>query len=125
MDYLVLWFILMSADAPGGYIAPQEVRLADMQCGLDGAVVGIQVDRDQNPTTARFVDPKDSTKHCNANIRNRVMGLLPGRYHLAYTHMGSGTVTTWFIPDPHTSESWTRALDGTPKKPTNVKVLGQ
>lgn len=118
MDYIVIWFVWLSlldgSEPPGGYIPPQDVRATDMQCGIDGPVVGVSVDNVLNPTTAIFPDPNVASKHCTASIAARVAALPPGRYELATTEMGlavpwPGQPPPYIGIDPHTSVEWVRS----------------
>lgn len=130
MDVILVWFIMSNGT---GFIAPQHVDPAAMQCGLAGEVIGVTVDRAINPTLALWPDPRAPGQHCAVDISQRVAALAHGEYRLATTivdksrHFGDVTVYERFIPhDPHTSDPWLRSLTspGLPGKPTNFRLTG-
>jgi len=131
MDYIAVWFVFLLTAAggePTGYIPPQDVRKADMSCGLPGAVVGVQVDSLVNPTTVLFPDPGFANMHCTASIAARVQALPPGEYEIATTEMGDGTRTPYIGIDPHVSPRWRRTdstLPVVPLRPAAIRVSPQ
>jgi len=124
MDYIVIWFILTGGF---GYIPPQEVRKTDMSCGLEGQVIGVQLDKTVNPTKLYWPDPSIVDKHCVVDIKERVIGLLEGEYHIATTILGDGSSTPYIGHDPHTTVLWIRrnGIGVTPAKPAGLKIGGQ
>lgn len=133
LDYITVWFVfLLTAGGaePTGYIEPQAVHKADMSCGLDGAVVGVQLDQIVNPSAITFPDPGIAGKHCRASIAARVMQLQPGTYEIATTEMvDSGPFGTPPVPyigiDPHVSVQFTRtdsAAPVPPHKPGTMRI---
>lgn len=116
MFFIVVWFVMT---APGrgvvepSYIKPQDVQLADMQCGLPGAVTGVHVDSPVNPKTVTWPDPFFDGVHCSVDISARVATLLPGEYHISTTIVGP--VVPFGVPvprvtqhDPHITATWRR-----------------
>jgi len=131
MAFIIVWFI-MTAPAIGviepGYIPPQNVHLADMQCGLPGVVEGVHVDRQVNPLKVRWPDPFFDGVHCEADISLSVAALLPGEYHIATTIVGAdlpfGTPAVHVNEhDPHTTSTWLR--DGGVVPPPTPMTIGQ
>lgn len=127
MAYIIVWFV-MTMPAVGviepGYIKPQDVHLADMQCGLPGAVVGVLVDRQVNPLKVSWPDPFFDGVHCDADISASVAALQPGEYHIATTIMGADLPFGTPVPhvnehDPHTTSTWLRD-GGTVPPPTPI-----
>lgn len=119
---IAVYFIL--ANATGGYVPPQDVPKATMPCGFSGTVVGVQVDREINPTKVMWVDPFVATKHCEVSIVDRVRTLAPGDYHIATTIMGDGSQIPMNQHDPHTSPNFKIIrVTGTPFAPKNLGVV--
>lgn len=135
LDYIAVWFVFLSLASgaePTGYIPPQDVRKADMSCGLPGAVVGVQIDRLVNPSFIEFPDPGFANMHCRASIAARVAGLQPGIYEIATTEMGRipepGEVPGYIGIDPHVSVQFTVTTSTgpfTPVAPAAMRVSPQ
>lgn len=111
---VLVWFILTNG---GGYIEPQRVAPLDMSCGLDGAVVGVQVDSNVNPGFVTWPDPGIPDKHCRVSIAQRVSQLAPGEYHIATTEVPAVAAFGQADPsvpriDPHTTGLWQRSTTG-------------
>lgn len=114
MQAIIISFILLGS--AGGYIEPLTIQAADLPCGLEGAVVGIQVDRLVNPTFVTFPDPNVAGKHCQVSIEARVAGLIHGVYEIATTEVGKvfaygpgATQAPGYIGvDPHVTGEWMR-----------------
>lgn len=134
MEAILISFILLGG--AGGYIEPLRVNAADLPCGLEGAVVGIQVDRVVNPTFVTFPDPKVAGKHCQVSIEARVAGLIHGLYEIATTELGAvysygpGAVQApgYIGVDPHVSVEWMRDTTVTTAPaiaPTGFRMRGQ
>lgn len=107
MAYVVLYFVMTNAV---GYLPPLDVRPTDsiIQCGIVGAIVGLQINKLENPTIALWPDPHLVDKHCEVDIAATVASLQNGEYHLATTEIGKdytfGTPVESYIGiDPHTS----------------------
>jgi hypothetical protein len=130
MDYVLIYFILT-----GGFgVAPTlEIHKTDMSCGLNGAVIGVQIDKLVNPTKVYWPDPNISNMHCIVDISKKVVTLEPGEYHIATSIMGSGccepTVhsTPYIGHDPHTTGYFTiiKNVLNFPSKPSQLKLKGQ
>ncbi len=104
---VVLWLIMTSGS---GYIEPMTLDPARMRCGLPGVVVGVQVDRLEDPTVARWVDPQDPNAHCDVDVAARVAAMPMGEFHFATTHVrAAGDAVPYLSPDPHTSRLWMRS----------------
>lgn len=123
MSALTIWFILVSGNI--GYIEPLVVKREEMVCGLDGAVVGANVNATKNPTVFSWPDPKVVGKHCSVNIAAKLATLPDGEYEIATTEMGAdvpfGTPPEVYIGvDPHVSERFTKG--GSLLSPTVLRV---
>lgn len=128
MHYIALYFIMTNAT---GYSPPMEFRSTDsaLVCGISGAIVGLQVNKLENPTIALWPDPHEVDKHCEADIASRVAESEVGEYHLATTEMGVsqgfGAPPEIYIGiDPHTSVYWIKSnnpMDVIPRV-KNVRV---
>lgn len=105
MNYVVLYFILTNGF---GFLEPMQIHYNDsiIQCNLPNAVIGLQIDKLENPTKALWPDPNDSSKHCEVNIAGKVSGLEEGEYHLATTVIGA---EPHIQIDPHTSRHWIKS----------------
>lgn len=128
MELITIWFILVHSV---GFIEPMRVYPADMVCGIDGAVVGVHVNRPVNPTQVTWPDPHVPGRHCEVDISKHVATLPLGEYHIATTIIAKtrdfGTPPESYIPhDPHTSSQWIRSLSApvTPGKPTQFRIGG-
>lgn len=109
IPWFTLWFVMTGG---GGFITPMQVRFTDTQiikCGIDGPIVGVQVNTLENPTLALWTDPHDGNKHCEVDISARVASLPVGQYHNAATYMGVSTGIHYLSPDPHTSPYWIKS----------------
>lgn len=130
MELVIVWFVMTGGS---GYIAPQDVRPAEMRCGLEGAVVGVKIDRVVNPTVVRWPDPKVVGQHCEVDISQRVNALSQGEYHIATTIVskmytfGVGQPESYIGHDPHTSVAWMRDphATGLPIRPSNLRVYAE
>ena len=121
MDYITVWFVFLLTAAgaePTGYIAPMELRKADMSCGKPGAVVGVTINSAFDPSEITFPDPGFADMHCTASIAARVQALQPGRYEIATTEMGDGTGVPYIGIDPHVSPQWIRTDSTQPVLPS-------
>lgn len=123
MDYIVLYFILTN----GGYIPPMDVRLTDsiIQCNLPGAIVGVQVNRLENPTIVLWPDPYIVDRHCEVDIAAKVTTLPNGEYHLATTTIGLLNGKPYLPHDPHTSVYWFKSSNTTGNVPKIINVRVQ
>ena len=127
MDYIVIWFILTGGF---GYIPPQEVRKTDMSCGLEGQIIGVQIDNSINPSRVSFPDPGFANMHCVVNITKKVAELAtlePKEYHIATTIMGDGSKTFYYQHNPHTTKYFIiiKGAPNYPSKPGQFKLKGQ
>lgn len=131
MDFIVFWFILTNGS---GYLPPMDVRLTDnnVQCNLPGAIVGVQVNRLENPTIALWSDPTIPNRHCEVDISIKVASLPNGEYHNCTTIIGKefpwNIKPTPYIPhDPHCSVYWLKSNFDPNKIPKviGVRVAGQ
>lgn len=125
MIKIAIFFIL--TNGPAGYTPPQIVQKSEMSCGLEGAIVGVQLDRLVNPTTVYWPDPTVANFHCAISIKDRVVGLQQGEYHIATTIIADNSGNRYFQHDPHTTVYWTR-INGTgiaPNKPGKISLRGQ
>ena len=121
MDFILIWFILTGGNT---YIPYQEVHKTDMSCGLEGKVVGVQLDRTINPTRLYWPDPGFENLHCEVFIGTRISGLIEGKYHIATTIIGDGSSTPYIGHDPHISVDFMIVKQITkPSKPGKVIVI--
>lgn len=74
-----------------------------IQCGINGAIIGVQIDKLENPTKTLWPDPHLVGKHCEVDISARVAALSNGEYHLATTIVDDGTEPGYIYHDPHIS----------------------
>lgn len=108
IPWVTLWFIMTNGS---GYLPPMEVRSGDsvIQCNITGAIVGLQIDKLENPTKALWPDPYDTTKHCEVDISAKVNSLVDGEYHSCTTQMGVIGVKSHNPIDPHCSVYWIKS----------------
>lgn len=129
MEFVIVWFVMTGG---AGYLPPQNVQPTEMQCGIDGAVVGVKIDRVVNPSMVLWPDPYVEGKHCQTDISARVATLTQGEYHIATTIVGksyawNAPVERYIGHDPHTSVAWMRDPNptGLPPRPTNFRIPGE
>jgi hypothetical protein len=129
MAFVIVWFVMTGG---AGYIAPLDVPPSEMRCGIDGAVIGVQLDRVVNPSMVRWPDPNVAGQHCQVDISARVATLAQGEYHIATTIVGKAyawnePVDRYIGHDPHTSVVWMRDPNptGLPLRPTNFRIPGE
>jgi len=125
LNYVSIFFIMTNSS---GYTPPLDVRKFDMSCGLPGSVIGVQIDRNVNPSKVFFPDPGIPIMHCVVDISQKVNSLPEGEYHIATTEMGElNDPTPNFMIDPHTSQYFTivKSTVTYPSKPGQVKLKGQ
>lgn len=129
MEYFVIWFIMTNGT---GYLPPLDVKFdsAIVKCDLPGNAVGVELNSLENPTRVKVVDPHDATKHCEVDIREKMLTLAVGEYHLAHTGMGKSYAWNekperYNSPDPHTSVMFIRSNAPLVLKPTNVYIKGK
>lgn len=105
-----------------GYIPPQNVYKADMSCGREGTIIGIQLEKTVNPTYVLWPDPSIPGLHCKVDIRDRMIGLVEGEYHIATTIVG-GEIP-YIQHDPHTTVQWFRrnGIGTTPARPGQIRI---
>lgn len=117
-----------------GYLAPLEVKTTDslLRCNVSGAIVGLHINKLENPTIALWPDPYALDKHCEVDISAYVQKLEIGEYHLASTEHGAdipfGTPVEKYIGiDPHTSVYFIKSNDPMDVLPSvkNLRVTGQ
>lgn len=104
MNILILYFILHGGK---GFIEPLYITAA--ACGKPFVVAGLQVDREKNPTVARWAD-------CEVDISAKLATLPVGTYELAATGNNH-----YDAPDPHTSITWVKDLTGI-SRPTKLRI---
>ncbi len=122
IPWVTLWFVMTNSV---GYTPPMEVRVTDtyFQCGLTGAVVGLQINRLEDPTVVSWPGTTPDT-HCEVDVAARVATMPPGEYHFATTEMGVIGMSSPYNIDPHTSVYWIRSNNEMAVVPTakNVRV---
>ncbi len=120
VNYILIYFILTGGF---GYREPQRVDKIDMSCGLEGQIVGVQLDSLVNPSKVYWPDPSIPNMHCIVDISQRIIGLEQGEYHLA-TSLHQNEKGPYILHDPHTSVYFLR-VNGTgvmPKKPGQIRI---
>ena len=124
MDFVILWFILTNGS---GYLAPMEVRLSDsiIQCDIDGTIIGVQVEKLENPNIVLWPDPKNLNKHCKIDISAMISALPIGEYHLATTTVGTLGGESYILHDPHTSVYWIKSNNNIGNIPGVINVRVQ
>lgn len=126
IEFVYVWFILSNGV---GYIEPQ--RVENPPCGIEGGVIGVQIDRVVNPTAVLWPDPLVTGKHCRTNISERVAGLVPGEYHIATTIFSTPMSAEarllgglgYYGHDPHITGYWFRHIGETGPEPVKPKDL--
>lgn len=126
LEAILIWFVMTNQ---AGFIEPQRVEMTAAVCGLPGAVVGVQINRLENPSVVSWPDPMVVDQHCQADISARVKDLVPGEYHIATTELTKlvaiGTGQPYIGIDPHTTVHWLKSTAPAPVgRPTNVKIPG-
>lgn len=133
MDYIILWFIMTNGS---GYLPPMDVRPTDsvIQCNISGAIVGVQVDKLENPTKVLWPDSQLADKHCEVDVAAKVAALENGEYHFCTTIMGKPIMPdnshmkyVYIQHDPHCSVYFLKsdAPMTVLGRPTNIKITGQ